>query len=138
MSDRRWRLLRLMAQRENQELGVASARLADLRSREMQQYDLIDRLDTLLAHSDLPDHRAISRGDLFTSRFLQQAMVAQRDTALGDLQRLHSACQTQLATMGRHQQRKTVLDDQAKAAERAAAETKAAAAEAAAQRPKPR
>lgn len=128
MSARRLRILQLMAQREQREIGLASAQLGALRQHAAQQFDLVDRLDQLIAQSAVPAASTVSRGNLLTSQFLQQAMLTQRDAAAAQLSALHSACQDQMATLGAHQQRRTVLSDHAEATRRSLQATAADAA----------
>jgi len=106
-------------------MGAISAHLADLRSHEMQQFDLIAQLDQLLAQGD-QQQQPVSRGALTTRHFLQQSLVTQRDSARAELATLHDACRSQIVALGAHQQRKTILEDRAEAAKRQISTTKAA------------
>lgn len=125
MNARRLRLLDLMAQCEKRDMGAITAQMATLRSHEMQQFDLIAGLDRLLEQADQQEQRC-SRGALSTRHFLQQSLVTQRESAKAELATLHDAYRAQMVALGAHQQRKTVLEDRAKAAKRQISAIKAA------------
>lgn len=138
MSDRRLHILHLMAQRQQRDMGKVSARISALRQDELQQFDLVDRIDGLLGQMATSDLQPVSRSGLMTRQFMQQAMVTQRGTAQARLDDLRAACRQQIATLGTHQQRKSVLDDHANTIRRMMTETKATEEDQSSSRPKPR
>lgn len=119
MTHRRLRILQLLVQREQRDIGKISAQIRGLREDEINQFDLVDRLDNLLAQCAPTDRKPISRGSMMTMQFLQKTMLTQRETVQTQLDGLRADRRRKTAQLVAHQQRKIILEEHADTVHRA-------------------
>jgi chromosome segregation ATPase len=132
MSPRHLHLLSLMATRARGEVAQVSARIGALRHREMQQFDMADRLDRLLQETAQAPAQPMTRGELNAAHFMGRTLVQHlQDTRsqMAETREVRSALE---ADLSQHARRRTVLDARADETRRALQEARAEARDSAA------
>ena len=80
MSDRKLHLMGLMVKQGRGRMGRLAAELGAARTREMQQFDLADRIDRMLSQASHPAGQALSPGQLNTAHFMGYTLAQQLQT----------------------------------------------------------
>lgn len=125
MTERRLKLLTLMARQAQVEIGQMSLRLNQLRQTELQHFDMTDRLNAILADTHGGAGRgAITRGELGTSQFMQQAVMTQLEALRQQAEAAQIERRALEAELGQHSQRRAVLTDRADATRQSLAQLK--------------
>ena len=111
MTARKIRIMSLMAKQEQRQMGRLSAQLGDLRSREMQQFDMLDRLNQILEQAGTAPREAMTPGQLKTRHFIGSTLVQQLEEVRGRMVETQTRRQEVEADLSQHHQRGRVLGD---------------------------
>ena len=111
MTARKIRIMSLMAKQEQRRMGRLSAQLGDLRSREMQQFDMLDRLNQILEQTGTAPRETMTPGQLRTRHFIGSTLVQQLEDMRGRMAETQSQRQEIEADLSHHHQRGRVLND---------------------------
>jgi len=119
MSPRQLHLLSLMARRARGEVGQISSSLGELRNREMDQFDMADRLGQLLRDTTLPASRPMTRGTLSTVQFMGQTLMQHLEETRAQMALTQEQRAALEADLQFHARRQSVLDARAHETRRA-------------------
>ncbi|MFD0857501.1 hypothetical protein [Roseovarius aquimarinus] len=113
MSARRAHLLSLMELRARSELGRTGAALGDLRQRELQQFDLMDRLGRMLELSAQHGAEPMSPGALASAHYLGHTLSRELSATQERMRRTREEREALEHELARQHQRARVLGDHA-------------------------
>jgi hypothetical protein len=119
MSPRRLQVMSLMARHGRSQLGRIAAELGAARNREMQQFDLADRIDRMMAQTAQPAGEALSRGQLSAAHFMGSTLARQlQDTRaqMSEAQAQRAALEQDLTRQAHRQQVLTERADETRRA----------------------
>ncbi|MGX0974915.1 protein subunit release factor B [Roseovarius sp. MBR-51] len=125
MSARQHRILTLMARQENRELGHLSMQLGHLRSREMQQFDMADRLGQMLDQSAQAPSQPMTPGQLSTAHFMGRTLVQQLEATRSQMARTREQRAALEQDLSQHQRRQQILQERADLSRRAQLQARA-------------
>jgi chromosome segregation ATPase len=111
MTTRKIRIMSLMAKQEQRQIGQLASQLEDLRSREMQQFDMIDRLNNILEQAGAAPPEAMTPGQLRTWHFIGNTLVQQLEEVRGQMVEIQSRRRQVEADLSQHHQRGRILND---------------------------
>lgn len=127
MSARQHRILSLMARQENRELGHLSMQLGSLRSREVQEFDMADRLGQMLDQTAQPPAQPMTTGQLSTAHFMGCTLVQQLEATRSQMARTREQREALEQDVTQHQRRQQILRERADTSRRAMIEARAEA-----------
>ncbi len=113
MSARQHRILTLMARQENRELGHLSIQLGNLRNREMQEFDMADRLGQMLDQSAQVPAQPMTPGQLCTAHFMGRTLVQQLEATRSQMARTREQRAALEQDLSEHQRRQQILQERA-------------------------
>ncbi|WP_417727049.1 hypothetical protein [Roseovarius sp.] len=119
MSARQHRILSLMARQENRELGHLSMQLGSLRNREMQEFDMADRLGQMLDQTAQAPAQPMTTGQLSTVHFMGRTLVQQLESTRSQMARTKEQRVALEQDFSQHQRRQQILNDRADQSRRA-------------------
>jgi chromosome segregation ATPase len=119
MSPRQLHLLSLMATRVRGEVGQISAQIGALRHREMQQFDMADRLGRLLQETAQAPAQPMTRGELNAAQFMGRTLVQHLQDTRSQMAQTREERNALEADLSHHARRQTVLDARADETRRA-------------------
>ena len=111
MTARKIRIMSLMAKQEQRQVGRLASRLGDLKSREMQQFDMLDRLNQILEQTGTAPRETMTPGQLRTRHFIGSTLVQQLDQMHSQMAETQSQMQEVEADLTHHHQRGRILID---------------------------
>lgn len=111
MTARKIRIMSLMAKQEQRQVGQLAVELGDLRSREMQQFDMLDRLNQILEQTGAAPREAMTPGQLKTRHFIGSTLVQQLEDMRGQMAETQVQRQEIEADLSHHHQRGRILND---------------------------
>jgi hypothetical protein len=111
MTARKIRIMSLMAKQEQRQVGQLAVELGDLRSREMQQFDMLDRLNQILEQTGAAPREAMTPGQLKTRHFIGSTLVQQLEDMRGQMAETQVQRQEVEADLSHHHQRGRILND---------------------------
>lgn len=111
MTARKIRIMSLMAKQEQRQMGRLATQLGELRSREMQQFDMLDRLNRILEQAGTAPREAMTPGQLRTRHFIGSTLVQQLEDMRGRMAETQVQRQEVEADLGQHHQRGRILND---------------------------
>ncbi len=111
MTARKIRIMSLMAKQEQREVGQLASQLGDLRSRELQQFDMLDRLNRILEQTGTAPREAMTPGQLRTRHFIGSTLVQQLEDMRGRMAETQVQKQEVEADLTHHHQRGRILSD---------------------------
>ena len=111
MTARKIRIMSLMAKQEQRQVGRLASRLGDLKSREMQQFDMLDRLNQILEQTGTAPRETMTPGQLRTRHFIGSTLVQQLDQMHSQMAETQSQMQEVEADLTHHHQRGRILTD---------------------------
>lgn len=127
MSARQHRILSLMARQENRELGHLSMQLGSLRDREMQEFDMADRLGQMLDQTAQAPALPMTTGQLSTAHFMGRTLVQQLEATRSQMARTREQREALEQDVSQHQRRQQILRERADLSRRAMIEARAEA-----------
>lgn len=119
MSPRRLRVLSLMAKQEKQHIGQAAARLKELRDRELQQFDLADRLAQMIEQTAPAAAGPVTIGQLASSSWMGKQLVQQLEQTRSQMDLTRQQRQDVEEDLSRRHHREKVLSERAEETRRA-------------------
>lgn len=119
MSHRQLHLLSLMARRARGEVGQLSASIGELRSREMHQFDMADRLGQLLQDTAQPASQPMTRGALSAAHFMGHSLMQHLQATRAQMALTQEQRAVLEADLQFHARRQSVLDARAHETRRA-------------------
>jgi len=119
MSPRQLHLLSLMATRARGEVGQISAQIGALRHREMQQFDMADRLGRLLQETAQAPAQPMTRGELNAAQFMGRTLVQHLQDTRSQMAQTREERSALEADLSHQARRQTVLDARADETRRA-------------------
>lgn len=111
MTARKTRIMSLMAKQEQRQVGQLAEQLGDLKTREMQQFDTVDRLNQILEQAGTPLQEAMTPGQLKTRHFIGSTLAQQLEDIRGKMAETRVQRQEVEADLNHHHQRRRVLND---------------------------
>lgn len=134
MTARRAEVLTLMQRKARCDMGRMGAALGTLRSREMQEFDLLDRLARMLDISARPEAGPMTPGQLASAHYMGRTLTEQMSLTEAQMSRTRQERAALEHDLAQQQRRARVLADHAAELRRDLAGACDAAAEQAAQR----
>jgi uncharacterized protein involved in exopolysaccharide biosynthesis len=111
MTARKIRIMSLMAKQEQRQVGQLASLLGDLRTRELQQFDMLDRLNQILEQTGTTTREAMTPGQLKTRHFIGSTLVHQLEEMRGRMAETQVQRQEVEADLSHHHQRGRILSD---------------------------
>lgn len=111
MTARKIRIMSLMAKQEQRQMGQLASQLGALKTREMQQFDMLDRLNQILEQTGTAPREAMTPGQLRTRHFIGSTLVQQLEDMRGRMAETQSQRQEVEADLSHHHQRGRILND---------------------------
>lgn len=111
MTARKIRIMSLMAKQEQRQVGQLASQLGDLRSRELQQFDMLDRLNRILEQTGTAPRETMTPGQLRTRHFIGSTLVQQLEDMRGRMAETQVQKQEVEADLTHHHQRGRILSD---------------------------
>jgi len=121
MTARKIRIMSLMAKQEQRQAGQLAKQLGDLKNRQMQQFDMVDRLNQVLEQAGTPPREAMTPGQLKTRQFIGSTLVQQLEEMRGRMAETQVQRQEVEAGLNHHHQRGRILTDRIDQTQRDAA-----------------
>lgn len=113
MSPRRVKILALMAQKERRDLSTAAIALNDVARRQMQHFDMADRLSSLLNQTATTDSKPMSRGQLQTAMWMGQTLTQQLNITHSQLAEIQEERKVIEHNVAHHSVRERILSERA-------------------------
>ncbi|MFA8388029.1 MAG: hypothetical protein ACEPO2_20610 [Pelagibaca sp.] len=111
MTARKIRIMSLMAKQEQRQVGQLALQLGDLKTREMQQFDMLDRLGQILEQTGTAPREVMTPGQLRTRHFIGSTLVQQLEEMRGRMAETQTRRQEVEADLSHHHQRGRILGD---------------------------
>jgi ribosomal 50S subunit-associated protein YjgA (DUF615 family) len=111
MTARKIRIMSLMAKQEQRQAGQLAMQLGDLKTREMQQFDMVDRLNQILEQTGNAPRETMTPGQLRTRQFIGSTLVQQLEDMRGQMAETQVQRQQVEAGLSHHHQRGRILND---------------------------
>lgn len=111
MTARKIRILSLMAKQEQRQMGKLASQLGTLQSREIQQFDMLDRLNQILEQTEDAPREAMTPGQLRTRQFIGSTLVQQLEDMRDRMAEIQLQRQEVEAELSYHHQRDRTLHE---------------------------
>lgn len=113
MSPRKVKILSLMAQKERRDLSTAAVALNDVARRQMQHFDMVDRLSNLLNQTSTTGSAPMSRGQLQTAMWMGQTLTQQLNITHSQLAEIQEERKVIEHHVAHHSVRERILSERA-------------------------
>ena len=122
MSPRHLRLLTLMSRRAHGDVAKTSAEIGQLRNREIQQFDMMDRLGRILEDSSRPAAAPMRAGELSAAHFMGQTLAQHIRETRQQMARAQERRVALQQTLNAQAQRQAILAERAEMTRRSIAD----------------